>query len=100
MAMPAEQFDTSGYTTTRQWWPGYLIAALVLFFGTGAGLVFPGPIGQFMLAGMQVLTFDVLALFAYLRVRHSWARVVAFIYLYVLLLDIGNVAMLFVLGML
>jgi membrane protease YdiL (CAAX protease family) len=99
MAMPAERYDATGYTDTRQWWPGYLIAALVLFIGMVAGVVFEGTIGQFMLAGMQVLPFAVLAIFAYLGVRHVWARVIAFIYLGVLLLGIGFVAMLMLLGM-
>lgn len=98
MAVPGyplgEGAEPAGYQVTRQWWPGYLIAAALLVVGAVAGAIFQGQLGQFMLAGLQTLPFAILALFAYLGVREMWARVVAYLWLALVLGGLGAFALL------
>ena len=100
MALPAERGAATDYRLRRQWWPGYLLVALVLAIGAAGGAIWQGPLGQFMVAGIQTLPFALLALLAYLGVTRIWARVIAFIWLGVLLLGVGGFAMLLAFGLL
>ncbi len=102
MEMPrhtaGEGVEPARHEVTRQWWPGYMLAAVLLAAGTVGGVILGGPLGQFMLAGMQTLPFALLALLAYLGVAHIWARVLAFLWLGVVLLGLAGTAMLLIFG--
>jgi membrane protease YdiL (CAAX protease family) len=100
MAYSADSIHSTGYTRLRQWWPGYVLAGLLLVFGAVGGMLMGGPLRQFMLSGIQTLPFALLALLAYLGVDNQLARVFAFLWLGLLLIGIGLTAMVFVLGML
>lgn len=89
---------TDVYDMPRQWWPGYVLGALLLGAGTGAAAFFGGQFAQFMLAGAQVVPFAVLALLAYLGVRHLWVGVLAFLWLGAVLFGLGMVSVLLVLA--
>ncbi len=100
MAFPAGNVQSAGYTRLRQWWPGYGLAGLLLVFGTVGGALLGGPLGQFMLSGIQTLPFALLALLTYLGVEYVLARVFAFLWLGVLLVGLGLMAMLLAFSML
>src|ERR671933_2836961 len=98
MAVPGyplrEEVEATGYREPRQWWPGVLLAAFLMLIGAVGAAIVGGQLAQFMLAGLQVFPFAVLAFFAYLGLRQTWARVVAFLWLGVVLLGIAAVSML------
>lgn len=74
-------------------WPfgvGFLILAVL--FGVGYG--FGGELGQFMLVGAQTLPFVVLAVLAYLGVERTWAKVLAIVWLGLLVLTVSVVMLL------
>ena len=102
MEMPrysaGEGVEAARHDVTRQWWPGYLLVAVLLAAGTVGGVMLGGPLGQFMLAGVETLPFAVLALLAYLGVARIWARVLAFLWLGVVLLGLAGTAMLLIFG--
>ena len=104
MTLPAypvhEGVEGATYETPRQWWPGYVLTAVAVLAGAVGGMIVGGPLGQFMVAGMQVIPFAVLAFLAYLGVRHTWAQVLAFLWLALVLLGIAGFAVLLVLGVL
>src|SRR5919199_2088117 len=104
MAVPGypmrEEVEATGYQAPRQWWPGVLLAAFLMLIGAVGAVVVGGQLVQFMLAGLQVFPFAVLAFFAYLGLRQGWARVVAFLCLFALLLGLAAVSILSVLGVL
>jgi membrane protease YdiL (CAAX protease family) len=102
MAVPGqpvgERAETTAYGASRRSWPGYTAAAVLLLVGTvGAGIL-GGQLAQFMLAGIQVLPFAVLALFAYAGIRQTWAKVFAFLWLGIVLLGLGGLAVLMMLS--
>ena len=104
MAVPGyplhERVEATGYQAPRQWWPGVLLAAFLMLIGAVGAVIVGGQLVQFMLAGLQVFPFAVLAFFAYLGLRQGWARVVAFLCLFALLLGLAAVSILSVLGVL
>ena len=104
MAVPGypmrEEVEATGYQAPRQWWPGVLLAAFLMLIGAVGAVIVGGQLVQFMLAGLQVFPFAVLAFFAYLGIRQTWARVVAFLWLGVVLLGIAAVSMLAMLAVL
>ncbi len=83
-------------TTPRSWWPGYLIAALVLVVAIVAGTIFQGQVGQFMLAGSQVVPFAILAVLAYLGVRYDWIKIISYFWLALVLAGLAGVAVLLI----
>lgn len=95
MATPAEGYDTVGYNVPQRWGPRQLTAATLLFVGSFAAILFSGQLGQFMLAGLQVFPFAVLALLAYLGVRHQVATVFALLWLALVMLGLAGVSALF-----
>ena len=101
MAIPGqpagERAEAVEYDASRRGWPGYTAAAIVLVFGAIGAALLGGPLAQFMLAGIQVLPFAVLALFAYLGVRQTWTKVLAFLWLGTVLLSLGGLAVLMML---
>lgn len=102
MAMPGypmnNEAEPVGYDPARRWWPGYLITAALLVVGTAGAVILRGELAQFMLAGLQVFPFALLALLAYLGLRYIWARVLAYIWLALVLLGVGGTAMLMILS--
>src|SRR5690348_12491506 len=100
MAYSADRAHTTGYTQIRQWWPGYVLAGLLLVLGTAGGILLKGQLGQFMLSSIQTLPFALLALLTYLGVEYILARVFAFLWLGLLLVGIGLTGLLFAFGML
>jgi hypothetical protein len=80
------------YQSLEQWPPGYLIAALVLIVGVVGGIRFHGPLAEFMVAGLEVVPFALLALLAYLGVARAWAQILSFAWLLTLLLGMSVVA--------
>jgi uncharacterized protein len=91
MAVPIDSLEVSESGSRRQWWPGYLIVAGLIVLGIIGGQLLGGQLGQFMVSGLQTIPFAVLALFAYLGIDRDWARVLALLWLFVLLLGIGGV---------
>lgn len=100
MTLPADRHETMEYRARTQWLPGYLLVAGLIVVGAVGGLTLGGPLGQFMLAGLQTLPFALLALLAYLGAYQLWARVFAYIWLGILLLGLGGLAVLSVAGLL
>lgn len=80
----------------RSWWPGYLIAGVLLLVGVIVGAVFGGQIGQFMLAGAQVVPFAILAVLAYLGVRYDWVKAISYVWLALILSGLAAVAVLLI----
>lgn len=83
-------------TQTASGWPGYLSVALLLIIGVIVGAVFGGQIGQFMLAGSQVVPFAILAVLAYLGVRSDWVKVISYVWLALILAGLAAVAILLI----
>ena len=83
-------------TQTRSGWPGYLSVALLLIVGVIVGAVFGGQLGQFMLAGSQVVPFAILAVLAYLGVRSDWVKVISYVWLALILAGLAAVAVLLI----
>lgn len=100
MATPGQPLGeappTLSPTTPRSWWPGYLIAALVLVVAIVGGTIFQGQLGQFMLAGSQVVPFAILAVLAYLGVRYDWIKIISYFWLALVLIGLAGVAVLLI----
>ena len=84
----------------RQWAPALGVTALLLLVGGAGATVLGGPLAQFMVAGVQVIPFAILAFLAYLGVREMWARVLAFIWLGGILLGLAGLGLLLAFAML
>jgi len=95
MATPAEGYDAVGYNVRRQRGARQLIAAALLFAGSFAAILLSGQLGQFLFAGLQVFPFAVLALLAYLGVRHQVATVFALLWLAFLMFALAGASALF-----
>lgn len=88
----------TSYDRSRQWWPGYLLAAVAVLVAGLASMIFGGPLGQFMLAGVEVVPFAVLALLAYFGLRSDVAKVFALIWLALVIFGLAGLAMLLALS--
>lgn len=95
MALPAEGYETTGNMTGRQRSPGYMIGAALLSIGALAAIVVSGQLGDFLLAGFQVVPFAILALLAYVGVRHQVATVFALLWLALVLFGLAGASALF-----
>jgi membrane protease YdiL (CAAX protease family) len=74
-------------------WPfgvGFLILAVLFGVGVAAG----GELAQLMLAALQTLPFVVLALLAYLGIERMWAKVLALLWLGLIVLGLGGTTLL------
>ncbi len=102
MALPGypvnSDTEAAGYTRPRHVLAGYLTVGALVIAGLIGAFVFTGPFAQFMLSGIQVFPFALLALLAYLGVRRTWAQVLAYIWLGLVLLGVGGSAILLVLS--
>jgi membrane protease YdiL (CAAX protease family) len=68
--------------------------AVVLALGIAA-LILGGELGSFMLVGLEILPFLILALLAQAGERRTWARVLAYIWLALLVIAFGLLVILF-----
>jgi membrane protease YdiL (CAAX protease family) len=102
MAVPGysspPRVELGDYDPPHQWWPGYVIVAVLLLAGAIGGAVLRGSLGDFMVAGVEVVPFAILAFLAYLGVRQTWAQVLAFIWLLMVLLGLSGIALLLALA--
>ncbi len=55
-----------------------------------------GQLGQFMLAGSQVVPFAILAVLAYLGVRYDWIKIISYFWLALVLVGLAGVAVLLI----
>src|SRR5439155_7512914 len=67
---------------------------LALGIGFVGAFFYPKSVGQFMLTGIEVVPFAILALLTYMGVRLAWARVLAYLWLAVVLLGVGGASLL------
>jgi len=95
MALPAEGYETTGKVTGRQRSPGAMIGAALVSIAVFAAIVLSGQLGEFLLAGLQVVPFAILALLAYVGVRHQVATVFALLWLALVLLGLAGASALF-----
>src|SRR5262249_13620971 len=71
----------AGYVRQPVWWPPFAFAAALLVVGGVIGMAVGGAAADFMTASLEVLPFTLLALLAYLGVRHLGARLAAYAWL-------------------
>ena len=95
MALPAEGYETTGKVTGRQRSPRAMIGAALVSIAVFAAIVLSGQLGEFLLAGLQVVPFAILALLAYVGVRHQVATVFALLWLALVLLGLAGASALF-----
>ena len=95
MALPAEGYETTGTMTGRQRSPGPMIGAALVSVAAFATIIVSGQLGEFLLAGFQVVPFAILALLAYVGVRSQVATVFALLWLALVLLGLAGASALF-----
>ena len=98
LTLGSERDATTRYDRTHQWWPGYLIAAIVICVASIVGIIVRGALGEFMLAGAQVVPFAVLALLAYVGLRSDVARIFSLLWLGIVVLGMAGLALLLTLA--
>lgn len=84
----------------RQHLAGYIVTGIAAIVGIVVATLRGGPMADFMLAGAQVVPFALLAFFAYLGMRHTWARILSFVWLGIVLMSLAGLALLLTFGLL
>jgi uncharacterized protein len=103
LVAPEHRYDTgeeqASTFASRKYLLGFGGVSMLLATCIVAGTLVGGAIADFMLAGVQVMPFAVLAFLAYLALYHTWARLVSIIWLGIVLFGLAGVALLLTLAL-